>query len=82
MALPLIPIFLIVLTGAGIGVDFYTADVIEKETTQLMNFLNAVDYGLTFSEFVNNCWLFIGLGFGITWGIVALAFPKRKRRNH
>ena len=68
-----------VLTVISIGVDWYWSSELNNSASQLENLLNAIQYGMSFDDFVSECWLFILLGFAFVCLCLTIAFPKKKR---
>jgi len=68
-----------ILTVVSIGVDWYWSSELNDSASQLENLLNAIQYGMSFDDFLNECWLFIILGFAFFCLCLAIAFPKHKK---
>jgi hypothetical membrane protein len=76
-----IPVLGIVLDVVAIGVDFWDAKSASDHYSQIEWLLANLGEGMTFDEFVANCWLLIAGAFLWTWLMLAIAFPKRGPRG-
>lgn len=63
----------------GIGIEWYYSDVLLDKGSQLESLLNSIEVGMTFDEFLEECWMFPVLGFFVLWAGLSIAFPKRRR---
>jgi hypothetical protein len=71
----------IALTAFGITSDFIMTDQLHSDATQLEYLLSHFKRGMTFEEFVANCWIYVMVGLGWIWFLLAVAFPKRGPRG-
>ncbi|MDY0237016.1 MAG: hypothetical protein RBR71_13405 [Gudongella sp.] len=76
--IPLVPVVLGLLSVAGIGVDWWYSEQIAGSASQIESFLYAVEYGMSFEEFVTECWLFLALGAVSVWILTWFAIPRRR----
>lgn len=68
-----------ILSVVGIGVDWYYSSVLMDAGSQLESLLSSIDVGMSFDEFISQCWMFLVLGFFVLWAGLSIAFPKRRR---
>lgn len=79
MPLPLLPAIGAVLSVLTIGVDYYYSSVLMDAGSQLESLLSSIEVGMSFDQFLNECWMFLVLGAMVFWLGLSIAFPKRRR---
>ena len=76
----MIPLIIAVASVGSMVIEWYYAQQNEAYLSQIEYLLSGLQQGMSFEDFLMNCWLIIIVIIAYFFLLLWIAFPKRKRR--